>query len=148
MSRNWKPGNIVEIPLKNGIYAYGVIIEPPLIAFSTLYFSEPQTEFDTLFNELSFKIWVMKHAISKRHWKVVGHIDVDIEKPVFYKFDLIPKRYSHYFDDQEVESSLDECIGLECAAVWDPEHVEERLFAVNLGKESIWEKSLRAENRA
>ena len=147
MSRNWQIGNVVEIPLENRTYSYGVVVEEPLIAFSNLYFNEPQSSFEKLFEEPVFKIWVMKYAIGKRHWNVVGNVKVNIEIPVFYKLDFITKKYSLYFESMEKESSLEECIGLECAAVWDPEHVQERLLAISLGKESIWEKSLRAENK-
>ena len=85
-----------------------------------------------------------------RNWQVgnvVGNITANIEFPVFYQFDQISKSFSHYFKLVENKASLEECIGLECVAVWNPEHVEERLLAVSLGKDSIWETSLRAENQ-
>ena len=38
MSKNWQSGNIVEIPLENDSYTYGVVIDFPIIAFSSLFF--------------------------------------------------------------------------------------------------------------
>ncbi len=147
MSSYWNNGNVVEIPLENGKYAYGVVVNFPLIAFSNLYFDKPQVNFSGVFDDFAFKLWVMKNAIGKRHWHVVGNIEISIESPVFYKVDMISKCFSHYHESLETESSLEQCIGLECAAVWEAEHIEERLLAKSVGKESIWEESLRAENR-
>jgi hypothetical protein len=41
---------------------------------------------------------------------------------------------ARYQDDTESPATPDECKGLECAAVWDPIHVEERLQDVRDGR--------------
>ena len=92
----------------------------------------------------------MKYAIGKKHWPVIGNVelDSDLEKqPAFYMFNIISKKFSHYTNSIETEAGLEQCKGLECAAVWDPKHIESRLIDLKNGIPNIWEESLKAENK-
>ncbi len=149
--KHWDPGNVVEITLADGSLSYGVVVALPLMAFTqNSYENRPEIN-NEIFDPIAFRIWVMKYAIGKKGWPIVGQIDlVDslLEKPTFYKYDQIADKYFHYVDCvDDISVKMDQCIGLECAAAWDPEHIEDRLYDLKMGLPNKWVESLKAENR-
>ena len=149
--KNWNPGNVVEIKLEDDSFAYGVVITASLMAFSNKNYSTKQIISNHLFNIDLFKIWVMKYAIGKNGWPVVGQIELTNEllvKPKFYKQDSISGKFYHYVDCvNDIQVKIEDCINLECAAVWDPAHVESRLFDAKKGVKNKWVESLKAKNK-
>ncbi|ADE53611.1 immunity 26/phosphotriesterase HocA family protein [Coraliomargarita akajimensis] len=152
MAKIWDPGNVVEIDLGNDRIAYGMVIDFPLVAF----FDKVTNKNETLNLEeirglpIAFKIWVMKFAIGKNGWKRIGTSQLkeeEKESPWFYKFDQIAKRFSIVRGHEEKNSTRDECLELECAAVWDPEHIVSRLNDHFDGKPNHWVESLAAKNK-
>jgi len=151
MAKNYEVGKVVEIPLKNGYFAYGLVLHEPVVAFSHQTFSQPQQDFISLFDKPVFCIWVMKYALGKKGWKKVGKLEEHVlfhTQQKFYKFDFISKKYSTYSGDQEIPSEKSECLDLECAVVWDKEHVEDRLLSLSEGKDCKWTTSLHANKQA
>jgi len=150
--KKWEPGNVVEINLSDGSFSYGVIIDEPLLAFTKARFTERPEISPELFEDVVFQLWVMNSAIGKNGWPVIGEVslkNLSISEPKFYQYDLISKRFYHYVDStNDIPSTRDGCVGFECAAVWDKEHVEDRLLANKTGVDCQWEVSLRAERRA
>ncbi|MBX2869546.1 MAG: immunity 26/phosphotriesterase HocA family protein [Acidiferrobacterales bacterium] len=151
--KKWEAGNVVEIALTDGTFSYAVVVPPSLLAFSRLNFTKQQEVSTQLFAEVSFTIGVMDYAIGDRHWPLVGHIELTNElkkKHTFYAFDLIGKKFRHVDGSFCTlrEATLAQCIDLECAAVWDPEHVESRLLDEKNGRSNIWVESMRAESQA
>ena len=148
--KNWEIGNVVEIALKDGSFSYGAVIEEPLMIFSkNTYNVRPEITLD-IFNEISFKIWVMKYAVGKKGWPIVGSLKLNqaiSEKPIFYKYDIIAKKFFHCSGgNEEIPASFESCKGMECAAVWDPEHIESRLQDEKNNVANIWVESLKAES--
>ena len=150
--KKWEPGNVVEIELDDGSFSYGVIIEEPLVAFIGETFANRPEIAPKLFGNVAFQLWVMNSAIGKKGWPVVGHVQLDelsIPEANFYRYDVVSKKFYHYVDcTNDIPSNRDGCIGLECAAVWRKDHVEDRLQANKSGQECQWEISLRAQNKA
>jgi hypothetical protein len=103
-----------------------------------------------------FRIWVHNDAVKKGIWKVVGHEPLAVEdaaEPLFYKQDAITGALSLYHSlfantGWERPASTTECDGLECAAVWDPEHVEDQLRDHYAGRPNKWVQSLSIDKRA
>lgn len=140
-------GQIVKIDLKDGTVAYGRVLKRPLFAF----YDKPYRCGDTPELEeiatlpIAFKICVMNYSISKRIWSVIGRLELtsDLKKtPSFFKQDILNGALSIYRDDLppafERPATLQECMGLEQAAVWDPCHVEDRLRDHFAGRPSKW----------
>ena len=82
---------------------------------------------------------------------VIGNHDSDLEAligsdilgPRFFKKDRIAKKLSIYDDDDiEHPATLEEIEGLECAAVWEPQHVVDRLNDHFEGRPNKWVDSL------
>jgi len=71
-------------------------------------------------------------------------------EPFFYKQDAITGRLALYHStfastNWERPASREECAGLEAAAVWEPEHVEDRLRDHFAGRPNKWVESLRID---
>ncbi|WP_199556334.1 Imm26 family immunity protein [Sandaracinobacteroides hominis] len=100
---------------------------------------------------IAFRLWVSNHAITKGTWPVIGSrplLPENAEEPFFYKQDAISGRLSLYHSafaatNYERSASLDECQHLECAAVWEPEHVVDRLNDHAAHRPNRWVESLR-----
>jgi hypothetical protein len=144
-----QPGNVFEIALPSGGFAYGMIVDPPLAVFFDATFTQRPPLADVLHAPVAFRIWVMNSCFSKGRWPLVGSVPVPepLQKPpTFYKFDPIARRFSLYESGQETPATRDQCLALECAAVWSPEHVESRLDDHFGGRPNQWVESLSASH--
>lgn len=104
-----------------------------------------------LFGKVAFQLWVMNSAIGKNGWPVIGDVplkELSISEAMFYRYDIVSKKFYHYVDcTNDIPSTREACVGLECAAVWRKDHVEDRLQAHKEGGVCKWEESSRAENK-
>jgi hypothetical protein len=72
----------------------------------------------------------MNYAAKSDKWEIIGNFPIDQSlaiPPKFFKQDVISKKFYIYNDAQDIPATKEECVGLERAAVWEPEHVENRL---------------------
>lgn len=146
-------GDIVRIDLKDGTHAYGWISRDPLIVLLAGTFSRDVSTEEIGSLPVAFKVWVHNDAIKKGIWPVIGHIELPDrlrEEPYFCKQDPISGRlYLHHSrfasTGYEHAASLEDCQGLESAAVWEPEHVVDRLRDLRDGRENIWAQMLRVD---
>ena len=148
--KHWDSGNIVEIALPSGGLTYAMVVESPRVAFFDRKFdSRPSIE-EIVETPIAFQIWVMKYAIGKQYWSVIGDADVlssVVKDNRFFKRDLISGKFSIYEGGgRETDATYAEVADLECAAVWDPDHVVSRLEDHYSGIENIWVKSLAPKN--
>ncbi len=143
--KNWDSGNIVEIALPSGGLTYAIVIDSPRLAFFDGKFDSRPSIDRIVEAPVAFQIWVMKYAVGKNHWSVIGHTEVPstlLNAPSFFKQDAITGRFSIYQHGSETPANYAEVANLERAAVWDPEHVESRLEDFYSGIDNIWVKSL------
>lgn len=95
---------------------------------------------------IAFRLPVMDYAVKKNRWIQLSVVPLEARllKPQKYFIqDVISGEFSIYLDDAITPASRKECIGLECAAVWDPEHVEDRLRDHFAGTPNVWTEQLR-----
>ena len=139
-------GDIVKIDLGDGKLAFAQVLKEPLFVFFDLISSEvPQIERITS-APILFEIWVMNRAVTEGIWPIVGKAPIGTidEAPRFFKRDQINGKLTITFTGaEEQKATLAECIGLECAAVWDPEHVVDRLRDHYAGRPNKWTESMR-----
>jgi hypothetical protein len=144
---NLREGDFVQIDLGGGQACYGRVLKNPLMAFYDLLAAKPIAIEDVGVQPVLFRIWVMNYAVKKGRWPIIGHLPLErdlLEPPRFFKVDPISKRLFIYSNSGKDESaSHQECRGLERAAVWDPEHVEDRLRDHFAGRPNKWAESLR-----
>ena len=145
-----REGDILRIDLGDGRHSYAQVAPEPVVVFfhGTCTADLPPESVARL--PVLFRLWVMNHAVTRGRWPVVGRHSLAAEnavEPFFFKQDAISGRLSLYhssFADTNYErpASLADCQGLECAAVWEPEHVEDRLRDHFAGLPNRWAESL------
>lgn len=143
----WEPGNVFEVVLPGGGFAYGMVIDFPLVAFFDVRFAERSPIADIVSRPVAFRIWVMRSCLGRSSWPVIGFASVPnalSQSPDFYKFDSIARRFFLYRGHSEEPASREQCLGLECAAVWSAIHVESRLDDHFAGRPNLFVESLSA----
>jgi hypothetical protein len=151
-----RAGDILKISLGGGVHSYAQVAEEPLIVFFDGAWNEELPPGRVIGLTALFRIWVHNDAVKNGTWPVIGNQPLAPEhaaEPYFYKQDAITGRLSLYhssFADTgwERPASAADCDGLECAAVWDAEHVEDRLRDHYAEQPNLWFESLRIDKRA
>lgn len=143
-------GDVVSIPLETGRYAFGHVLDEPLIAFFDYQSeeSDPPGILESLRHQaVAFTVWVMNHAIERGRWKVIGSMDPSSTldgKQQFFKQDAISGKLSVTTDGGDViPATREQCESLERAAVWEPSHIEDRLVDHFESRPNKWVESLR-----
>jgi len=125
-----KVGDVLKIDLGNGVFGFGRILDSPLMGFYDLQSREAVSIVDVVKSPMLFRVWVMNYAVKSDNWEILGNLPLEDAlkvKPRFFKQDPLNKKYSIYYDSKDTPAAREDCIGLERAAVWNPEHVENRL---------------------
>ena len=148
-----REGDLLKIDLGDDRHSYAQVAAEPLIVFFDGSFTHdlPPDQIASL--PVLFRIWVANHAIKRGRWAVAGRAVLtlqDRKEPFFYKQDVITGRLTLYHSsfaqtNWERAATLAECGGLENAAVWEPEHVEDRLRDHYAGKRNKWLDSLQID---
>jgi hypothetical protein len=139
-------GDVFQISLGDEGHAFARVLESPLVAFYDLLSPTAPSVEEIVSSNIIFKVWVMKSSFKSRFWKKIGHtplIEELTNSPAFFKVDPISKKLSIYRNGVEVSATHQQCEGLERAAVWEPEHIEDRLRDHFRGVPNKWVESLK-----
>ena len=126
-------GDIFQIPLPDGRYAYGKIFRDASIGiYETIFDSPAELPIDSPF---AFIVGLYDDVLKSATWPIIGHepfnsTEDEWPPPHFIK-DVISDDYSVYHKGVIRPSTETECGGLEQAAVWDVEHIIERIMRAN-----------------
>ena len=126
-------GAILEIPIYGEYYAYAQIIPHGLCAFFDYRSREPLHDFSVLETvPVLFIIGVYTQVITQGVWLKVGKLPVRKEfeiAPMEYIYDMVGKKFEQYDPNTgEITPSTKEIArGREAAAVWDNNHIEDRI---------------------
>ena len=94
-----------------------------------------------------FRVAVHKSACSTGRWSKLAKLDVPpallAPEPKFIQDSLNPSKFQIYRGGEIRAATRSECEGLESAAVWEPEHVEQRLQDQLAGVANVWQEQLR-----
>ena len=142
------PGSIIEIDLGNGYLAYAQILEHGGYAFFDYKATERPISFDFLLNTgILFIIGVYNYVVNKGYWLKVAKL------PIRNDLLVLPMEFIQYSSPhfslynpntgEMTPATREECEGLECAAVWEKEHVESRLLDHFEGRPNIWVEDLK-----
>ncbi len=134
--QRWSKGAVLSVPF-NGGQAYAQMLDFPEMAFFS----------DAELSNFLFRIWVHKYCYSTGHWLRCGKAPVSAElqeEVQRFSKDRISGKYSIWVGSEERAASYAECQGLERAAVWDANHVEDRLADLAAGRENKWLNQLSA----
>ena len=147
-----KKGDIVQIDLGDGFHSYARVLEEAMFAFYDSRTANDLPVDQIISCRILFSIAVMNHAVMRGRWKIVGHIPLEealvVSRPRFIQDALKPESFSIYERGAIRPATREECIGLECAAVWDPTHAEDRIRDHYLGRKNKWLESLKIKERS
>jgi immunity protein 26 of polymorphic toxin system len=129
-----KEGAFIEIGLPNGQFTYGRILPKASFAFYNIYSDKKVEDVKELVGlDVLFITAVYKAAISTDRWKIIGFSKLKPElsflQPKFIQDESNPEKFKIY-DPNTGDMKFckkEECVGLERATVWEPEHIEERI---------------------
>ena len=151
-SERWKVGNFIAIAAKDGGYYYGRIRPHGIVAFydvrtDNLIFPGERSLRDFLKISIAFSVCVMTHALKSERWKIIGWEPLEprfLNPLKFFIQDRASGKFRIYSEDGTMlPANRSEIEGLESAAVWDPEHVEDRLRDHFSGVRNTWVESLK-----
>jgi hypothetical protein len=150
LRQRWADGAIVQIDLKDGTYGYGVVIEYGLIGFFDYKSSNTEVNQDEILkSKILFKIWVIKYAVTQV-WPIIGKMKLSEEikeEPKFFKYNSMHHRYEIYsHDGKDIPTTWEACKDLECIAVWEPQHVRERLRDYFAGRPTYQVECFRSQH--
>lgn len=142
-----KLGDVVKIDIGGGHSCYGRVLNSPLMAFYDIRSEDEISTDQVVLQPVLFKICVYHHAVKSGRWEIIGNkaLEDELKEPaIFFREDILSgKLYKHYQDGREFLSNRNECMELERAAVWEPEHVEDRLRDHFDGVPNKWLESLK-----
>jgi hypothetical protein len=141
-----KVGAFVKIPLDEKTHSYGRILEDAVFAFYDAKTDKDLSLMEAQSKPILFKVPVMDRAVTSGRWEIVGIAPLEDSLkalPRFFKQDPINNKLSTYYRGEERPATAEECEGLEKAAVWDAEHVEDRLTDHYLGRPNKWVASMK-----
>ncbi len=143
-------GDVVRIDLGDGTHTYARVLGDAAFAFYDRRVKEELPTARIIGSSILFQIPVMHYAVKKGLWAVVGNEPLDeslMNPPPFFMQDAFNKEvFSIYERGQIRPATKAECTGLERAAVWDPEHVVDRIRDHYAGRENAWVISLRIKD--
>jgi hypothetical protein len=145
--QRWTSGAVLEVPLGGGTRAYAQMLESPEYAFFDAAGASPISPEAAVERPVLFRLWVMARAHTQGRWRKIGTAPISAalrqKMPRFKQDPLNPDSLSiTHGGTAERPASRDECRVLERAAVWDPEHVEDRLRDWLAGRPNKWVLSL------
>lgn len=132
MARTGAPGDIVRIDFDAGQHTYGLLLADPYVAVYDLPGAgDPPEPTGLLGRPILFILAVHDRALA-RDWPVVGRVPPGSPLPAVPEFFLQDMFNPQSCKIIDVEGNLrqvppEECVGLERAAVWEAEHVAERI---------------------
>jgi Immunity protein 26 len=142
-------GSILEINIENQYYVYAQILTESDCAFFDFKSTEKIKDFSVLNTaNILFIVAVYSYVITQGTWMKVGKIDIRDSlksKPMkFIQDSLNPNNFELYNPNDGVitRATREQCEGLEYAAVWSNNHVEDRIRDYYLGISNVWLKQL------
>ena len=144
------PGAFLELEIERAYYTYARILENASYAFYDLRSQIKVADLELIASRpVLFIVAVYDSAVNSGRWIKVGKIPLEEHFKVlpnkFIQDGLDPNRYNLYNPNtgEITETSRDNCIGLERAAIWEPEHVESRIKDYYDGISNVWVEQLR-----
>jgi hypothetical protein len=138
-------GAVLRVPLDERSHAYAWALPEADFAFFDLRAESAVPIEEVVRSLIAFRVAVHKSAWSTGRWKRVGNVEPPPEilapVPTFIQ-DPISGRFSIYVLGDIRPATREQCLGLERCAVWEPEHVEDRLRDHFARRPNKWVESL------
>lgn len=141
--QSWQPGAVIRKTI-NGQTYYARLLKFPWAAFYDYRTEEPTGDLDEITSRpVLFTLAAHKDLIAQGQWEVVGRrkLEEELGPPAAQRVvDVLDPGHHRIIDDEGSirEATREEVEGLEVAAVWEPEHIADRLEDHYAGRPNIW----------
>jgi hypothetical protein len=156
MPRQREPGRVVRIPLGDGSVGWGRQLRSVRVEFYDRFDAEADAEqvdpHEVVGSEVAFTVAVMDRAFRRTSsWTLLDVVPLSQQEETevyrSFKRDPFSGALSIYWENPdgswgEDNATRAQCVGLERSAVWDPEHVEDRLRDHRAGRPNKRAESL------
>ena len=126
-----KPGDVFQIPLPDGRFAYGRVFKDASVGIYSTITDEPLHP-PTGSRAYLFIVGLYSDILEKGYWQVIDHDafapDESSWPPQYFVRDIISGDYQIYHRGEMRPAQPEEVEGLEEAAVYDREHIVERIM--------------------
>jgi hypothetical protein len=141
--KRWQPGSVIRKRLGDGWNYYARLMEFPWAAFYDHRTKQPEDDLDAITpRPVRFTIAVHKDLLAEKEWEPIGRrpLDGSLQRPRAQVIWGIDPQHPRIMDDHGAirPATPKECEGLEPAAVWEPEHVADRLMDAFAGRPNRW----------
>lgn len=138
-------GSILEINIENQYYTYAQILDKGGYVFFDYKSEKRLTDFSVLEDKpILFIIGVYDDVIKQGHWSIVGKMNIrknlNTQPMQFIQDALHPDRFEFYNPNtgESTPATREKVKGMERAAVWEANHVEDRIRDYYNGVPCIW----------
>lgn len=145
--KSWQAGNVIRKTLGNQTY-YGRLLEFPWATFYDYRTDQPVDDLDQITSRpVLFTLAAHKDLIAKGYWETIGRrpLEPSLGPPAAQRMvDVLDSNHYRIIDDEGNirEATREETEGLEPAAVWEPEHIADRLEDHYAGRPNRWLKDM------
>jgi hypothetical protein len=145
-------GAVLRVPIGEGIQCLALTLPEADFAFFGPAALVDDASANLFSHPVLFRVAVHKSAWSTGRWSRVARVEVpqDLLAPLpkFIQDPLNASKFELYVGGEIRPAIRAECEGLERAAVWEPEHVEQRLRDHLAGVPNVWVEQLSIQNDA
>ncbi len=136
-------GAFVKIQLDKKYHTYGRILNDAAFAIYDMRTGVDIQDLETIRSvPILFIVGIYNDAVTKGRWIKVGKMaledNLQVNPPEFIQDQIDPTQFSIYYRGEMRPAIREECEGLECCAVWEPEHVESRIRDHYAGVPNKW----------
>lgn len=141
-------GAVLSISLGNSKIAYARVVKDASYAIYDLISDTLLAIDEVVKHEILFIVAVYDDVVISGRWKIIGQMKLEdnlLKLPLkFIQDELDPNKFELYDPNTgDIRNAKrEECLGLERAAVWEAEHVEERIMDNYMGKTNVWVEQL------
>ncbi|MFP4287600.1 MAG: immunity 26/phosphotriesterase HocA family protein [Candidatus Izemoplasmataceae bacterium] len=145
-------GAIIKIDLGDGYHSYARILNKSNYAFYDIRVKEDISDLNTIAKKpILFTLAVYDDVVTKGRWLKIGKLPLEENLQLlpmkFIQDAQNPERFELYDSNtgETKSASKEECKDLECAAVWEASHVEERIRDHYEGRPNIWVEKMKVK---
>lgn len=148
-TERFEPGTFVRIPLTDGTFGYGRLLRFPYAAFYRLRTEAPVSDLSEIARRpLLFKTAVHKSVLEA--WEAIGSAPPEPE--LLRPFEQFMQKLGNESrctivdsEGRERPATPEECVGLDRVAVWEPNHIADRILDTMLGRPNKWVESTKVK---
>lgn len=145
--QKYSVGGILKIPIGNDWHTYGQMIGDAAIAFFDAKTEKELSISEIVARPILFTVAVYSYAVTKFIWQKIGKAELSealkIPQPMFIQDALNPNKFQIYLAGEIRSATKEECQDLECCAVWEPEHIVERINDYYKDVPNKWVESMK-----